>query len=173
MEGRIDRPALVISSDPRMTPTKAAQKPHQVSALAGIAPPRKIADSVTEAAANNATAAGYRKGAVRPGMIAPQGFSAGAQQQMQAAQQQASGVGEGAQQAAGIRAVDLMFNATQQGEYEQRVQGRLNSNYALQTGMNQANFQKQMARMSGHMNMNLAQQQAWQQLRLALLSRTE
>jgi len=156
-----------------MTPAKAAPKPYQASALAGIAPPRKIADSVTEAAANNATAAGYRKGAIRPGMLAQPGFSAGAQQAMQAAQQQAAGVGEGAQQAAGVRAEDQMFNASQQGDYEQRVQGRLNSNYELQTGMNQANFQKQMARMSNHTNMNLAQQQAWQQLRLSLLSRMD
>ena len=110
---------------------------------------------------------------MRPGQMTQQGFSAGAQQQMRAAQQQAAGVAQGAQQAAGIRAEDQAFNAEQQAEYDQLVQSRLNSNYDLMTGMNNAGWQKQFARRSNALNMGNARQQAWQNIRLALLSQME
>lgn len=163
----------MISSDFRLTPGKAAPKAHPASELAGISPPRKIADATTESAANNAIAAGYRSGYIRPGQMAGQGFSAGAQQQMRAAQQQAAGVAQGAQQAAGIRAEDQAFNAEQQAKYEQLIGDRMNDNYQLQTGMNAANWQKQFGRTSNQLNMDTARQQAWQNIRLALLSQME
>lgn len=156
-----------------MTPRKAAPKAHPASELAGISPPRKISDATTEAAANNAMAAGYRAGTIRPGQLARGGFSAGAQQGMQAAQQQAAGVGQGSQQAAAIRSEDQAFNAEQQAKYEQLVQARLNSNYELQSGMNNAGWQKQFTGRSNALGMNMAQQQAWQNIRLALLSQME
>jgi hypothetical protein len=156
-----------------MTPGKAAPKAHPASALAGISPPRKISDATTEAAANNAMAAGYRSGTVRPGQMTQPGFSAGAQQQMRSAQQQAAGVGQGAQQAAGIRAEDQAFNAEQQAGYDQLVQSRLNSNYDTMTGLNNANWQKRFAQQSNRLGMQQARQQAWQNIRLALLSQME
>lgn len=163
----------MISADYSMSPSRAAAKPNPFADLAGMRPPRKIADAQTEAAANNAIASGYQKGAVRPGMMSGQGFSSGAQQRMRAAQQQASGVGQGAQQAAQIRSEDQMFNAEQQSAYDQLVQSRLNNNYELQNALNQANFGKRFAGLSNRLNMDMARQQAWQQIRLALLSRME
>lgn len=163
----------MISADSIITPRNVAARPYQASELAGIAPPRKISDATTEAAANNAMAAGYRAGTIRPGQLAKGGFSAGAQQRLQSAEQQAAGVNQGAQEAAGIRSEDQAFNAEQQARYQQLVQERMNSNYDTMTGMNNAGWQKFFTGQRNNLNLNMAQRQAWQNIRLALLSQME
>ena len=163
----------MISADYRMTPAKAAPKAHPASELAGLSPPRKISDAATESAANNAIAQGYRSGYQRPAMNARAGFSVNANDQMRSQQALAAGVGQGAQQAAGIRAEDQAFNNQQDAQWQAMVGARLNSNYELQSGMQGANWAKQFARQSNALNMDMARRQAWQNIRLALLSQME
>lgn len=163
----------MISADSFMTPRKAAPKANPASELAGLSPPRKISDFATESAANNASAAGYRAGYVRPAATTKPGFSVNANDKMRAAQSQASGVAGGAEAAAGIRAQDQAFNSEQDANYQAMIGARLNSNYELQSGMNSANWQKQFARQSNLLGMNSARQSAWQNIRLALLSQME
>lgn len=163
----------MISADPRITPGGAAQKPNQMAELAGVPRLRKIADSTTESAANNAIAAGYRSGYTRPGQLARGGFSAGAQQRMQAGQSMASGQAQGAQQAAQIRAEDQAFNSNQDMAQQVMDQGRLNDNYAMTTGLQGANFQKLFARQQNMLGLNQARQAANIRLRLALLGQME
>jgi hypothetical protein len=76
-------------------------------------------------------------------------------------------------QAAGIRAQDQAFNQGQDFNWESMIQGRLNDNFSLQSGLNSANWQKQFAQQSNRLGMNQARQQAWQNIRLALLSRMD
>lgn len=163
----------MISADYSLTPKRSAPKAHPASELAGMYPPRKIADSVTESAANNASAEAYRAGYVRPATQTRPGFSVSANDRMRAAQAQAAGQAEGASAAAGIRAQDQAFNSQQEANWQALVNARLNSNYELQSGMNQANFQKQFARQSNALNMGMARRNAWQNIRLALLSQME
>lgn len=163
----------MIGSQPGLRPVQAAPKKNPFADLSGMSPPRKIADSTTEDAANNANAAGFQQGYSRPGQMAQAGFSAGAQQGMRAAQQQAAGQAQGAQQAAGIRAEDQQFNQAQDFGWQSMIQGRLNDNFNMQTGLNSANWQKQFAQQSNRLGMQQARQQAWQQIRLALLSKMD
>jgi len=163
----------MIGAQPGFRPAQAAPKKNPMADLSGLRQPRKISDGTTEDAANNALASGFQQGYARPGQMAQAGFSAGAQQGMRAGQQQAVGQAQGAQQAAGIRAEDQMFNAQQDAGYQALVGARLNSNYELQTGLNSANWQKQFAQQSNRLGMGMARQGAWQQIRLALLSQME
>jgi len=163
----------MIGAEPGFRPMQAAPKKNPMADLSGLRQPRKIADSTTEDAANNAVASGFQQGYSRPGQLAKAGFSAGAQQRMVAGQQQAAGQAQGAQQAAGIRSQDQAFNSQQDAAYQALLGARLNSNYELQSGLNSANWQKQFSQQSNRLGMNMARQQAWQQIRLALLSQME
>lgn len=163
----------MISSDRMISPRGASQKPNPLADLAGVPRLRKIGDATTESAANNAIAAGYRSGYARPGQMAGNGFSSGAQQQMRAAQQQASGVAAGAQEAAGIRAEDQAFNAGQDLAQQMMNTSRMNDNYQLMTGMQGANFQKMFARKQNAVGLQQARNLASMKLRLALLGKME
>lgn len=163
----------MISADGMISPRGAAQKPNPLADLAGVPRLRKIDDATTESAANNAIAAGYRSGYARPGQMAGQGFSAGAQQRMRAAQQQAAGVAAGAQQAANIRAEDQSFNAGQDLAQQMMNISRMNDNYQIMTGMQGANFQKRMARQQNAYGLQQARNLASMKLRLALLGQLE
>lgn len=160
----------MISADPSATPRGVAQKPGPLADLAGVPRLRKISDATTESAANNAIAAGYRSGYARPGQMAQGGFSAGAQQRMRAAQQQASGVAAGAGEAAQIRMEDQAFNQGQEMSQQILDQSRLNDNYQMTTGLQGANFQKRFAQQQSSLGLNQSRQQAAMRLRLALLS---
>jgi hypothetical protein len=161
----------MIGAQPGFRPAQAAPKKNPMADLSGLRQPRKISDGTTEDAANNANAAGFQQGYRTVGP--QQGFSKGAHERMAQAQAQAAGQAQGAQQAAGIRAEDQMFNAQQDAGYQALVGARLNSNYELQTGLNSANWQKQFAQQSNRLGMGMARQGAWQQIRLALLSQME
>lgn len=136
-----------------------------------IRPPALIADSATESSANNAIASGYQKGYSRPALAAKAGLSVNARDRMRAAQNEASGIAEGAKMAAGIRAEDQAFNSQAQFDNEMLRQQAAAFDYGQMTDMNGALFDGRMARMNALSGVEMARRRAAMQLRMALLGR--
>jgi hypothetical protein len=136
-----------------------------------IGPPQLIADSATESAANNVIASGYQKGYTRPAMQSKAGFSVNSKDRMRAAQQQAAGIAEGAQQAAGIRADDQQFNESQRNANEMLRQQALAFDYNQMTERNSAFNSAKMSRQSDMAGVAQARQRAAMNLRMALMSK--
>jgi len=139
-----------------------------------IKPPKLIADAVTESAAGNAYAAKLNAGqtaAVDAMNNGGRGLSAGASNAYYASQQEASGVQEGAQARAGIRAEDQQFNEGQRNANEMlQQQARLFDKNQL-TEQNSINFDRRFAAQQGRSSLAMARQRAAMQLRLALMGK--
>jgi hypothetical protein len=140
-----------------------------------IKPPKLIADSVTESAANNAQEAKRRQGATaaRDAMqsMAGKGFSVGANQQMYAGQAEASGAAQGAQAAASIRADDQQFNEQQRNANQMlNEQARIFDKNQM-TELNATNFASRFANQQANSSVSMARQRAAMNLRLALMSK--
>jgi len=133
----------------------------------------KIQDSVTESAANNATAQGIQKGTVRAGhgINYQQGLSVNASDRAKAAMQAASGAAEGAQNAANIRGEDQLRNSGLDSQWSQMKEGRMNDNYGQMTSANGINFARNFGQQQNRQSQMMARQQAMQQLRLSLMSK--
>lgn len=135
-----------------------------------IRPPQKLADSRTEAMANNAIASGYQSGYARPAMQSKAGFSVNAKDKMRAEQQYAASVAEGATNAAGIRAEDQQFNNEQQYSNAMlRQQARL-FDASQMLDANQSTFDRMFARRAGNQSLAMARQRASLALQQALMS---
>jgi|694.fasta_scaffold15654_3 hypothetical protein len=138
-----------------------------------IRPPRLIADSATESAANNAYASGLQAGQTKARDAAQasagKGFSSVGSNAMFAAQQGAAGAADGARQAAGIRAEDQQFNAQQKWDNQMLQQQARAFDYGQMTDANDANFGYRFNNQSNRASIRNARQQASQNLRLALI----
>jgi hypothetical protein len=161
----------MIGADSRLTPGGSASRKNPYSALAGMAPPMKIQDGVTEAAANNAMAQGIQKGTVRAGhgLNYQQGLSVNAMDRTKVAMQAASGAAEGAQNAANIRGEDQFKNSQLGSQWAQLTEGRQNANYDQMTSANSINFSRNFGQQQNRQSQMMARQQAMQNLRLALM----
>lgn len=135
-----------------------------------IRPPQLLADSKTEAAANNALAQGYQSGYSRPAMQAKAGFSVNAKDKMRSAQQYAQGVAEGAKGAAGIRAEDQQFNSDQQFANEMLRQQAQLFDFGQMLEANQSNFDRRFAQTAGNSSLAMAKKRASMALQQALMS---
>lgn len=161
----------MIGSQPNLTPQQATPRVNPFADMSGLAPPRKLQDQTVQAAANNAMAQGYQQGYVRPATQTKAGFSVNARDKMRAAQQQAQGMAEGAQAAAGIQADADAFNYQQDQAAQQRQESRLIANRQQGIQANQANFGSALERQSAYSDYLTSQQRGWNSIRLALLSK--
>lgn len=140
-----------------------------------IKPPKLIADSVTENMANNVYAGGVQKGqtTARDAMQANagKGFSAGKNQQMYAGQAEAAGAAEGARGAAAIRAEDQGFNSQSKFDNQMLNQQARLFDFGQMSDANAIGFDSRFTNMTNRSSIDMAQRQAAQRLRLAMLDK--
>jgi hypothetical protein len=140
-----------------------------------IKPPRLIADSATEDMAGNVYAGGLQKGktAARDALQANagKGFSVGANQQMYAGQAEAAGAAEGAKGAAAVRAEDQGFNSQAKFDNQMLAQQARLFDYGQMTDANAIGFDQRFTNQTNRSSIGMAQRQASQRLRLAMLGK--
>jgi hypothetical protein len=136
-----------------------------------IKPPRLIADATTQTAGKNVYAGELQQGATkaRDAMSQARGFSSGANNAYQAAQQQAAGAASGAQQKAAIEAEDQQFNAQQKFDNQMLQQQARAFDYGQMTDANDARFGYDFNNQTNRTSIAMARQQAAMNLRLAML----
>lgn len=179
-----------VPKSPRMTqaynsktPTKAAPNPWAQSPQATAKPtgggyksqstikkPRYISDESTQDSINNTLAQGYANADERfqTKSLDRAGLSRGAGQQFMAGQEGVKKMQESAGAAADVQASDQRTNDQMRSDYQKASEQEAQNNSMIQHQLAQTAWQQQFAQQSLNAQLQMAQEQAMLQLRLAL-----
>lgn len=157
----------MIGADANLTPRKIQIQQSPVRSGLGLTPPRYIADSTTEAAANNVMAQGYQTGRVQ----AKAGFSNSAGTRYQQGIQDAENLRRSAQQAANMRSEDQATNAMLKSNYENMQDRERASRNAFDMSMHSALLSHRQEIDKNAMTQGLDYEKRRQKERYALLGR--
>jgi hypothetical protein len=141
------------------------------NAQSTISPTAKIADALTEDAAQNVLAQGYQAGDKRyqTKALARPGFSQGKGQEFAGARKATEQMNQFAGQAANIRAQDQLFNNQLNSDYQKASEMDAQQNAMMQHSLGQSDWAKNFAQQSIQAQNQMAYLQGMLGLQMALL----
>ena len=161
----------------RQSPTKPTTTTPKSNPYAGaynsqstIQKPRYISDEATQDSINNTLAQGYANADERfqTKSLDRAGLSRGAGQQFMAGQEGVKKMQEAAGAAADVQASDQRTNDQMRSDYQRASEQEAQNNAMIQHQLAQTAWQQQFAQQSLNAQLQMAQEQAMLQLRLAL-----
>lgn len=155
---------------PTTTTTKSNPYARSYNAQSTIQKPRYISDEATQDSINNTMAQGYANADERfqTKSLDRAGLSRGAGQQFMAGQEGVKKMQEAAGAAADVQASDQRTNDQMRSDYQRASEQEAQNNAMIQHQLAQTAWQKQFAQQSLNAQLQMAQEQAMLQLRLAL-----